>query len=249
VDWQYELVIPRQCVGKRSPVWIALHGRGGNPEQIIDGPKLADLAAKHGFILIAPQAQNNGVWQDLYGEPGQKGDLAFFSKLLDAIPSLGGDRRRVYVVGASNGGSMSYLLGAVFSQRIAAVMGSAASIGALDDNLDYYGLPDPQRPISCLMMHGMKDTINGYDMSTFTLALPDAAAWWAKRIGASGPPQHSELGHHQLLEDRYVGNGGAEVILYSDKNGGHEWASDSDSRTGLNGNEMIWQFFQRHPLS
>lgn len=246
IEWRYDLYTPNQCKHKASPVVIALHGHGGD-SSFAPEVGLINTAVSKGFILLAPNGQH-AQWQDITGSPLQKDDLAFFQKILDLIPSLGGDPKRVYACGFSNGGGMSFFLGAYFSERIAAVMGGGASVGAINDNLVYCGLPNFKRPISCLMEHGMKDTSSGYGMETFTMSQQDALTWWAKQIGATKPPKHSELAKGEVLLDACEGKDGSEVLLYSYRESDHTWPGVYDSQYGLAWNDLMWNFFQKHPL-
>lgn len=246
VDWHYAMYKP-EAAKAPLPVLIALHGRGGSGAPFVDGVGLTQLAQEKGFILIAPDAQN-GQWQDMDKYPLQPRDLAFFSALLDAVPSLGGDPKRVYVTGFSNGGGMAFFLGAYFSNRIAAIGAGGASVAALGADLVYHGLPDPKRPIPAIIFHGMADDINGYDMRTFTLPLPDAARWWAKRIGAGGTPRHEERANGALLVDTFGSDGSPQVVLMSYRNMGHAWPSVEDGALHSNFNEDLWAFLSKYKL-
>lgn len=246
VDWHYVMYKP-QGAKTPLPVLIALHGRGGTGEPFVEDSQLVDLASEKGFILIAPDAQD-GQWQDLDKGPLQGRDLAFFGALLDSVPSLGGDPKRVYVTGFSNGGGMTFCLGAALSERIAAIGSGGASVAALDGNLVYHGLPDPKRPIPAIIFHGMKDDISGYDMRTFTLPLPEAARWWSKRIGAGVTPRHEERAGGALLVDTFGAEGSPQVVLMSYRDMGHSWPGFEDFQLHTNFNEELWAFLSKYKL-
>lgn len=245
VAYRYLVLVPNTCAGKLSPLVITLHGRGGTAEGAMWG--LDHLAVEHNFILVAPQGQDR-KWRDLDGDVLQKRDLAFFARLLDLVPTLGGDPKRVYVTGFSNGGGMAFVLGSVFSRRIAAIAPGGASIGALDEKLVYHTIPDPQRPIPVLIFHGMQDPISGYGMETFAVGQQDVARWWAVRDHTALTPEHSVIGKGHVLADRYRGKNNLEVVLLSYKDLGHAWPSSEDSVTGLNFNETLWKFLSRYSL-
>ncbi|MBS1717969.1 MAG: hypothetical protein JSS72_09595 [Armatimonadetes bacterium] len=229
-----------------APVVIILHGHGGSGHGMAQWTGFDALAAEHKFITVCPSAQE-GWWHDAEPGPMQERDMKFFGKLFDAIPSYGGDPKRVYVCGHSNGGGMTYMLGGRYSERIAAVMGAGASTGELDFSLNYYEVPKPKRPISCMLVNGMKDDIHGYNMETFTVSLPDAAAWWARQIGAT-QDEHKDMGNGLVDYTHYIGPQKQEVILMGYRPMGHDWPSHMDQTSGLQANELIWQFFERHPL-
>jgi polyhydroxybutyrate depolymerase len=246
VTYEYVVITPQQCMGHPSPVVIALHGRGGNWQAAVADFGLVSEAESKGFILIAPSAQE-GQWHDLDRDPAQKIDFSFFTQLFDKIPSYGGDKSRIYVTGFSNGGGEAFTLGANFSDRIAAIGSGGASTGALDGRLVYHTLPHPKRKIPVIMFHGMQDELSGYDMRTFAVPIPDAALWWAKEEGANLKPAHSETGHGLVLVDSYTGNG-ADITLLSYKDLGHAWPTVVDRQTGLEFNDMLWDFLSRHTV-
>ena len=51
------------------------------------------------------------------------------------------------------------------------------------------------------------------------------------------------------------GDGGAEVVLYTVRGGGHTWPGRparrrqrlGESTTDISANDLMWAFFQRHP--
>ena len=241
------MLTPKTCQGSVCPLVITLHGRGGRSEDALYGYGLDKTARKHGFILVSPEGQEHH-WRDLDGDKLQERDLAFFGKLLDSVPSLSGDPKRVYVTGFSNGGGMTHVLGAHYSDRIAAIASGGASIGALDDDMVYHTIPDPKKPIPVLMFHGMMDDIAGYNMQTFTVGVQDAALWWARRDHTNLTPHHSETGNHEVLVDRYDGPNGLQVELLSYKRMEHSWPSSEDRITGMDFDEVWWQFLSRYHL-
>src|SRR5262245_56489848 len=61
---------------KKTPLVVALHGLGGNPQQIIRTRGLVDLAEKNGYIVVAPMGYNGKGWYGVRGRggPGQGKD-------------------------------------------------------------------------------------------------------------------------------------------------------------------------------
>ena len=230
-----------------APVVIALHGRGGTGEDAIREFGMIEFAEKHGCIVLAPSA-HGGHWRDISGDVGQPSELKFFATLLDQVPRFGGDPNRIYVIGHSNGGGMTDYLAATFSDRIAAVVTGGASVGSLDIDLNYHSLPTPKRPISVLMFHGMHDEIAGYDMRTFTVSVPDAAAWWARQDHLNPVPRHTSIAGGKLLIDRYTGSNRAEVVLMTYPNMGHSWPTVEDRPTGTSFDDEMWSFLSKHHL-
>ncbi len=117
------------------PVVFAFHGHGGSsrhasrsfpihrfwPEAIVVYPQGLPTVGK----LTDPKGERAG-WQAAAGVNGDR-DLKFFDVLLaDLLQNKGGDARRVYAMGHSNGGGFTYLLWAERGDALAAVAPSAA---------------------------------------------------------------------------------------------------------------------------
>ena len=67
-EMEYALFVPSKYEKeKKTPLVVALHGLGSNPQQIIRYPALTDQAQKHGYIVVAPMGYNSGGW---YGATG-----------------------------------------------------------------------------------------------------------------------------------------------------------------------------------
>lgn len=120
-EMEYALFVPKKYdKDKKSPLMIALHGLGSNPQQIIRYPGLTDLAEKHGYIVAAPMGYNSKGW---YGVKGQKsakdmpenlGELSekdVMNVLAIVRKEFGVDDNRIYLMGHSMGGGGTWHLG------------------------------------------------------------------------------------------------------------------------------------------
>jgi poly(3-hydroxybutyrate) depolymerase len=66
-EMEYALFVPSTYAKeKKTPLVIALHGLGSNPQQIMFYPGLTGLAEKYGFIVAAPMGYSSRGW---YGQP------------------------------------------------------------------------------------------------------------------------------------------------------------------------------------
>lgn len=71
---EYALFVPtRYDKDKKAPLMIALHGLGGNPQQIIRSRGLTEQAEKYGYIVAAPMGYNSSGWYGVKGPGGGKG--------------------------------------------------------------------------------------------------------------------------------------------------------------------------------
>ncbi|MBI1832774.1 MAG: alpha/beta hydrolase [Planctomycetes bacterium] len=62
-EMEYALFVPTGYdKDKKSPLIVALHGLGSNPQQIMKYRGLTDLAEKHRYIVVAPMGYNSSGW-------------------------------------------------------------------------------------------------------------------------------------------------------------------------------------------
>src|ERR1041385_6553222 len=72
-DMEYALFVPSKYdKTKKTPLIVALHGLGSNPQQIMRYKGLTDLAEKNGYIVVAPMGLNPRGW---YGQNTRVGML------------------------------------------------------------------------------------------------------------------------------------------------------------------------------
>lgn len=116
-------------------------------------------------------------------------DVGYLMGLVDEISSkVNVDPKRIYFVGHSNGGFMSYRLACEASDRIAAIVSLAGATFA--DPADC----GATAPLSVLQIHGTMDEVVAYGGGSFVNAYPSAAettAYFAALDGCSQPPVSS----------------------------------------------------------
>src|SRR5215475_13183593 len=60
---EYALFVPSKYdKDKKTPLMVALHGLGGNPQQMIRSRGLTEQAEKYGYIVVAPMGYNSSGW-------------------------------------------------------------------------------------------------------------------------------------------------------------------------------------------
>lgn len=118
---EYALFVPSTYdKAKKTPLVVALHGLGSNPQQIIRYPGLTDQAEKYGYIVVAPMGLNSRGW---YGAKAltrpREGDPANLAELsekdvmnvLDIVrKEYTVDPDRTYLLGHSMGGGGAWHL-------------------------------------------------------------------------------------------------------------------------------------------
>ncbi|HEY4742160.1 MAG TPA: PHB depolymerase family esterase [Candidatus Acidoferrales bacterium] len=254
---------------KPWPLIFVIHGRLGTGEGMARIAHFDEFAESNGIIAVYPNGVDHS-WNDGRGTgpAGRKGvdDVAFFSAMLDKIESSYSiDASRVYATGLSNGGFMSYDLACNLAARIAAI----APVGAT------FSVPlsqqcHPARAISVLAINGTDDPLvpyTGGEMKRgsggMILSAEDSAKAWARLDGCSATATQDTLPAKSPdgLETRreiYSGcHQNSAVALYSVVGGGHTWPGGKQylpqflvgkTSRDFAANEVIWQFFQAHPL-
>src|SRR5262245_29944645 len=67
-EMEYALFVPSKYdKDKKTPLVVALHGLGGNPQQMIRSKGLTEQAEKHGYIVVAPMGYNSSGWYGALG--------------------------------------------------------------------------------------------------------------------------------------------------------------------------------------
>ncbi len=261
-------VPPQYNAAKPTPVVLALHGAtmSAKTMEILSG--LSKKADEAGFIVVYPNGTgptpflltwNSGGFAS-YLSTAKPDDVRFIGKVLDDVEeAVNVDTKRVYATGMSNGAMMCYRLASQMSDRIAAIATVSGTIAT-----DKYA---PKRPVPVLHIHGTADNLVPYDGPTSSISVimhfhsvPETIATCVKVNGCAAEPKVTELPapKDQCLCKRMVyeaGAHGTEVIFYIIDGGGHTWPGRPFGG-GLLGrytmnfqaNDVIWEFFRRHPL-
>ena len=254
----YLVHVPKRLPDGPVPVVLALHGAGMN------GPLMAWFSGLHakadeaGFVVAYPNGTGRGtflVWNaGGFGDGGGRpDDVAFLGAVLDDLETvLPVDPRRVYACGLSNGGMMCYRLAAELSERIAAVAPVAGALMVRN--------PAPRRAVPLMHVHGTRDTIVPYGDGGRLNGGAASARRWAQVAGCDDEPEEEELAGDDAdlpvtLERWADGRDGAEVVLVTIAGGGHTWPGQQPpvwfigrSTRKVSANDLIWEFFVRHPL-
>jgi polyhydroxybutyrate depolymerase len=267
----YLVHVPKKYDPKKPmPLVLAYHGMGMTASIMAWYSGLSTKADEAGFIVVYPNGTPDGTglpsWNSgglgLALAKGKVDDVEFTRKLLADLESvLNIDRKRVYATGLSNGAMMCHRLGVELSERIAAIAPVAGTLAQADCA--------PKRPVPVIAFHGTKDTLVPYEGAKPNVAVlmplksVDATmAAWAKADGCPAEPKTSEL-PVKVENDTKVkckvwgpGKDDSEVVLYQIENGGHTWPGRNltlpsfigKTSLDISANDLIWEFFQKHPL-
>jgi poly(3-hydroxybutyrate) depolymerase len=73
-EMEYALFVPSGYdKAKKAPLVVALHGLGGNPQQMIRSRGLVEQAEKYGYLVVAPMGYNSSGWYGAQGPGAGRG--------------------------------------------------------------------------------------------------------------------------------------------------------------------------------
>jgi polyhydroxybutyrate depolymerase len=256
------------------PLVIDLHGYA---EAAVVHTRISGLGAYgdgHHFITVTPET-NGPVphWStELNGA-----DVAFIGGLMDtAERTLCIDQARIYVTGYSNGAFMTSAIACKYADRVAAVApvaGIQEITGCTFSRpvpvVTFHGTSDPFVPydggigkaaLNLPAPDGSGKTLGELGTTTATRgpSIPQATAAWAKRNGCQPTPANRTVASGVTLIS-YGCPADAEVELYRVTDGGHAWPGSQVDKSlekvvgsvtmSISANEIMWAFFEQHPLS
>jgi polyhydroxybutyrate depolymerase len=259
---------------KPTPVVLILHGAWTNGLITAIYSGLNRTADEKNFIAVYPNGTGmletalfwNSGGRDRQALMGRTppDDVKFLGAVLDDLETVANvDSKRIYATGISNGGMMCYRLAGEMSERIAAIAPIAGTLCQDEVHL--------KRAIPVLHFHGTEDKLVPYDGSNSAAkellrckSVDDTVRTFAKLDGCPDKPSEEALPNK--AEDgtsvtRYTygpGKDGSEVVLIKITGGGHNWP-DRPVRQSMqtmlgtvthqiSANEMIWDFFEKHPM-
>lgn len=170
------------------------------------------------------------------------------------------DGKRIYATGMSNGGMMCYRLAAELSDRIAAIAPVAGTMA-----IENY---KPKRPVPVMHFHGAADKIVpfagpsgrtpkflGFKSVEETVKICAKANGCPEEPDVTKLPDTADDGTKVKRKTYRPDKEGADVILFVIEGGGHTWPGQEPpvgfigkSTKDISANDLIWEFFQRHPM-
>lgn len=230
---------------KPAPLVIMLHGSPIDADALENVIHFDAQASAAGFLSVSPDGCDMD-WDQTHGSV----DVVFISHMIDRLESeFSIDRSRVYVVGVSAGGFMTYRLACDLANRIAAVASVAGSM--------WWNDCQPARPISVLEMHGTVDANVPYDGGRATyrggMSMPPVVTViqrWVALDGCTVDPVSSQTGITKTSLWNRCG-GGSVVRLDTVIGGHHTWfGSTLDAVPGEpNANSAVWDFLKQFQLA
>lgn len=258
----YEIYVPTSYDGTTPmPLVMLLHGYGASAVIQEAYFQVQGLAESRGFIYVRPDGTTNQVGKQFWNAtPACCGfgtgvdDSTYLMNVIDDISNeYNIDPRRVYVMGHSNGGFMSYRMACDHADRIAAIASLAGSTFVNPSDCS------PSQSVSVLQVHGTADqTILYAGSAILGQEYPSAektVSIWATydQCSAAGakdsPPidvDQSIAGPETKVEGFTGCPTGIDVALWSVEGGGHIPAINTAS-TPYPLTEGIIDFLLAHP--
>jgi polyhydroxybutyrate depolymerase len=166
-DRPAQVHVPASYVcGKAAPLLILLHGYSANGTFQEAYFKLTAESDKRGFLYVIPEGTKDGVGNQFWNATDSCcnfaktpiDDSAYISGLITEMSSqYNVDPKRVYLMGHSNGGFMSYRMACEHGDQIAAIVSLAGAMWS-----DVSKCPSTS-PVSVLQIHGTADAVIKYN--------------------------------------------------------------------------------------
>ncbi len=174
------------------PLVVLLHGFGASG--IIQNLyfQLQPLAESRGFLYVHPDGTINAIGKQFWnatdaccGFGSTVDDVAYLSALVKNVQSnFNVDPKRIFFVGHSNGGFMSYRMACDRADMVAAIASLAGA--TWEDNSKC----NPSEPVSVLQIHGTGDGTIGFEGGTLLgndhPGARETVADWSTNNGCTG---------------------------------------------------------------
>jgi polyhydroxybutyrate depolymerase len=257
----YVLKVPDGYDGSHPlPLIVATHGYGGTGSTLVPYFGLDPVADERGFFVVYPDGTVDQSGRrffnatdaccDFYGTGVD--DVAFIDSLVDHIEATYAiDPSRVYAVGYSNGGFMSYRLACDLSPRFAAIVSLE---GAMWNDPSQCR---PTAPVAILEVHGTDDivispaggnVVDGYSNRVYPPLVETVGSWatlnGCAETGLPGADPGAIDGETSQPTTAQTSSGcRADVDLWMNQGGTHSPALTSTWP------EAIVDFLMAHPKS
>jgi polyhydroxybutyrate depolymerase len=220
--------------GKPLPLLVVLHGYGANgfSQEAFFG--LHSIVDARQILVAFPDGtvDQTGAhfWNatdaccNFYGS--NVDDVAYLNALLDDVQiNYNVDKRRIYLVGHSNGAFMAHRVACDSSARIAGVMAFAGDVWKDPSKCN------PSQPVPLLQIHGDADNMVPYQGTNLMPSAVQSVATWAAKNHCTGglqptgaPPFDIDLDvpGPETRSEAWSCPAGSAAELWTMQGGGHE---------------------------
>ena len=240
-----------------SSLVFVLHGSGGSGQEMMKRtPALFQAAKSEKVVFVYPDGYKK-YWNECRKEASSLANQenidenAFFGQMIDYFKQRYQiDSSRVFSVGTSGGGHMSYKLALTMPQKLTAI---TAIIANLPDtsNLDCV---ESRLALPVMIINGTADPLNRYEGGMMESAnfrmgkvrsTDQTFSYWARLGGYTGPPvmtlvEDTDPTDQKTIERyTYREPNKPEVVLLKVIGGKHDYPNDIDVHL------EAWAFFKR----
>ena len=248
---EYELYIPSSySENSLSPLMFNFHGGSDFTYDQIQQSDMRDLADENNFILVYPQAHpdpnDGGSTNWIHKGDTDHDDIYFIDALISELSAQYQiDLERVYACGYSLGGEFVYELLCRLSNKIAAGVVVARTMGQYQ-----YETCSPQHPTPIMTILGTEDFYEGieYMGEVIYISADETHQFWTEYNNTNYNPIEIEISDvntndGSTVTKRLWENGDAcvSVVEYRVNGGGHEWPG-YNGNMDINSDNEIWEF-------
>ena len=149
-----------------SPLLLLLHGYGSTGAEAEAYMRLGPVAAERGVVFATPDgtvdSDGNHYWNatDACCDLDHAGvdDAGYLADVIEEIKGVANiDPKRIYLVGHSNGGFMTYRMACEHAGVVAGIVSLAGATFVEPDDCE------PSEPVSVLQIHGTADDLVAYE--------------------------------------------------------------------------------------
>jgi len=247
-------VPPTYSKDKDMPLVVVMHGYTATAEGMAQWTHMSDKADEEGFIVAYPngipypwdesnpQAWNcGGPWEEWTAHTD---DVGFINEMIEKISAYYSiDPNRIFITGHSNGARMTYRLGFELADKIAAIAPVSGQMVYESDEI-------PKYPVSVLHLHALDDnTVKYYGQNnpneTMYESVDSILTRWSSYYSCKSIPDTIHIEDKYLVKRWSCNDSNIDIVLYVMQRGAHQWFTIENS--GIDANEIIWEFFKSHP--
>lgn len=250
IEWQgvkrsFALYVPPDEGDRPLPLVIALHGAGDSIEDFIEETHLPAAADAAGMMVAFPASVEQRRGKETFNARiccgvalrRQVDDIGFVGAVIaDIAAHRALDRSRIYATGMSNGGMLTYQLGALHPDWFAAIAPVSAAIGGTTPGGGSYLIPVPKLPMPVMIMHGVRDRVVLYHGGASPIldlpyrwktSVADAVSFWAAADHCREVRPAVKRVSDALSSTVYADCAqGSAVRLWTIEHGDHSWPGD-----------------------
>ena len=246
LERKYIIYTPQGYDGNsKLPLLLNFHGFDGQAGDYMSYSNMRSTADSENFILVYPQGTDldgSPHWNAALNGGDNKSDvddLGFIEALINKLSSENLiDLKRVYAVGYSNGGMMSYALACYKSGLISAI-GSVSGYMLQTEC-------SPSHSIPLIKLHGTTDY---YDGGGVYNSVESVLNFWVNFNNTDTNPIISNINDNGTSITSYKyenGDNSVSVEHYKIIGGEHVWFNNDFD--GKNTGQLIWDFVSKYDI-